>query len=33
MDLDAALVRANELAAGARAAGDHPFSALLVVKR
>jgi tRNA(Arg) A34 adenosine deaminase TadA/GNAT superfamily N-acetyltransferase len=31
MDLDAALVRANELAAAARAAGDHPFGALLLV--
>lgn len=31
MDLDAALARANELAAQARAAGNHPFSALLLV--
>lgn len=31
MDLDAALTRANELAAEARAAGDHPFGALLLV--
>jgi tRNA(Arg) A34 adenosine deaminase TadA len=31
MNLDAALARANELAAQARAAGDHPFSALLLV--
>ena len=31
MDLDAAVTRANELAAAARAAGDHPFGALLLV--
>ena len=31
MDLDAALTRSIELAAAARAAGDHPFGALLVV--
>ena len=31
MDLDAAVTRANELAATARAAGDHPFGALLLV--
>jgi tRNA(Arg) A34 adenosine deaminase TadA len=31
MDLDAALGRANELAAHARANGDHPFGALLFV--
>ena len=31
MDLDAAVTRANELAGAARAAGDHPFGALLLV--
>jgi len=31
MDLDAALTRSIELAAQARAAGDHPFGALLLV--
>lgn len=31
MDLDAALTRSIELAGAARAAGDHPFGALLVV--
>jgi tRNA(Arg) A34 adenosine deaminase TadA len=31
MDLQAALARANELATQARAAGNHPFSALLLV--
>jgi tRNA(Arg) A34 adenosine deaminase TadA len=31
MDLDRALARANELAAQARAGGDHPFGALLLV--
>ena len=31
LDLDAAVTRANELAATARAAGDHPFGALLLV--
>jgi tRNA(Arg) A34 adenosine deaminase TadA len=31
LDLDAAVTRANELAAAARAAGDHPFGALLLV--
>jgi tRNA(Arg) A34 adenosine deaminase TadA len=31
IDLDAALTRSIELAAQARAAGDHPFGALLLL--